>query len=327
MMPQTDARNTTVKLPEGVEALLRCPKCGGHLERRGETYRCLVPTCAAWYPVVNGVPVLIDEESSVFTLEEFVQQRDTYFVSGTPLERLLARVVPDISINPRSRRNYRRVARELLQRAATPRVLVLGGGILGENMGELLTVPALQLVETDVTLAPRTVLVCDAHAIPFADGAFDAVIVQAVLEHVADPYRCVEEIFRVLAPNGLVYAETPFMQQVHGGKYDFTRFTLLGHRRLFRRFAEIESGAAGGPGMVLAWSLMYFFRSFTASKHMRQAVTVLARCLFFPLKYLDYALINRVASLDAASGYYFIGCRTDHMLSDREILDLYRGAW
>ena len=51
-----------------------------------------------------------------------------------------------------------------------------------------------------------------------------------------------KEIYRVLKSDGIVYIETPFMQQVHGGKYDFTRFTYLGHRRLFARFQEIESG-------------------------------------------------------------------------------------
>ena len=99
-----------------------------------------------------------------------------------------------------------------------------------------------------------TSLICDAHDIPFADGCFDGVIVQAVLEHVMDPGRCVEEIHRVLGDNGLVYAETPFIQQIHMGRYDFTRYTHSGHRRLFRRFEEIASGPVGGPGMALAWA-------------------------------------------------------------------------
>jgi len=38
------------------------------------------------------------------------------------------------------------------------------------------------------------------------------------------------------------------MQQVHNERYDFTRFTYLGHRRLFSAFDEIDSGASCGPG-------------------------------------------------------------------------------
>jgi len=57
-------------------------------------------------------------------------------------------------------------------------------------------------------------------------------LVQAGLEHVRDLWQVVAEIHRVLKDDGLVYAETPFMQQVHEGPYDFTRFTESGHRYL-----------------------------------------------------------------------------------------------
>ena len=74
----------------------------------------------------------------------------------------------------------------------------------------------------------------------------DAVICQAVLEHVLEPASAVSEIHRVLRRDGLVYAETPFMQQVHERAYDFSRFTQSGHRWLFRRFSEISAGPIGG---------------------------------------------------------------------------------
>lgn len=32
------------------------------------------------------------------------------------------------------------------------------------------------------------------------------------------------------------------------GVYDFSRFTYLGHRRLFRQFDDVQSGMCGGPG-------------------------------------------------------------------------------
>ncbi len=51
-----------------------------------------------------------------------------------------------------------------------------------------------------------------------------------------EPERVVSEIARVLKPAGMVYSEIPFMQQVHEGAYDFTRFTDSGQRWLFRQF-------------------------------------------------------------------------------------------
>ena len=81
---------------------------------------------------------------------------------------------------------------------------------------------------------PYPILLGNAETLPFPDASFDLVIAVAVLEHVADPFRCVAEMRRVLAPSGHVYAVTPFLQPVHMGAYDFTRFTPIGHRRLFR---------------------------------------------------------------------------------------------
>jgi hypothetical protein len=123
-----------------------------------------------------------------------------------------------------------------------------------------------------------------------------------------------------------VYAETPFMQQVHGGRYDFTRFTHLGHRRLFRMFDEIESGVACGPGMALAWAYQYFLLSFVSSRTSRAVVRIMAAFTSFYLKWCDRYLANSPGALDAASGCYFLGRKGERALTDREIVALYRGA-
>ena len=131
------------------------------------------------------------------------------------------------------------------------------------------------------------------HDLPFHDGSVDCVIAQAVLEHVLDPYAVVDEMYRVLGDRGLVYSDTPFMVQVHGREFDFTRFTFLGHRRLFRQFSLVASGVTCGPGMALAWTLRYFLLSFFESQRLRALVSGFSRCAFFWLKYFDYFLIHR----------------------------------
>jgi hypothetical protein len=45
----------------------------------------------------------------------------------------------------------------------------------------------------------------------------------------------------------------------------------------------------------------------------------------FWLKYFDYYLINKPGTLDGASGYYFMGRRSDQILADRELIKLYKG--
>jgi SAM-dependent methyltransferase len=271
------------------------------------------------------IPVLIDEDHSVFSIDTFVRQQPTFFRESGPVATLLKRFVPQLGANRRSKPNYTSLRDRLLTASRRPRVLVLGGSILGHGM-EPLDVSDIELVETDVALGSRTKIICDAHSIPFADASFDAVVAQAVLEHVIDPFRCVAEIHRVLKSDGFVYAETPFMQQVHGGAYDFLRFSHLAYLRLFRHFERIDSGAVAGPGTALAWSYEFFLLSFVRSRMMRNIVKAFARTTAFALKYFDALVIDRPAALDAASGFYFLGRRSESELSDRELLTMYRGG-
>lgn len=55
----------------------------------------------------------------------------------------------------------------------------------------------------------------DAHALPFADGAFDVVLTVAVLEHLRNPYLAGHEIARVLRPGGLVGGTVAFLEPHH----------------------------------------------------------------------------------------------------------------
>lgn len=315
------------RLSAAAQDALRCPICRARLAAQDARLTCTAPACGASFPVIDGVPILLNERASVFTIDDFIAHRNTTFNLGKgQLRTALGRRIPSLSRNVKAERNYARLAGLLCADAPAPRVLVIGGSIQGQGTAALTDNRAVELVETDVSFGPRTQLICDGHDIPFADATFDGVIVQAVLEHVVDPARCVAEIHRVLKPQGLVYAETPFMQQVHGGRYDFTRFTHLGHRRLFRQFAEVESGAVCGPGMALAWAYQYFLLSFTASGGLRTLLRVFASFTAFWLKYFDGYLIDKPGALDAASGYYFIGRKSEQILSDRELLNLYRGA-
>jgi len=289
-----------------LQECLRCPACRGALD--GLTCR----GCGKRYEQVRDVPILVDERRTIFQAADVV--------AGEQHDGGLGRFLPTISKNLKAAHNYRAFAAQL----PGPRVLVVGGRVLGEGMDALLEA-GVELVETDITLGPRTRIVCDAHHLPFADATFDGAVAQAVLEHVVDPVRCVAEIHRVLKPGGVVYAETPFMQQVHAGAYDFTRFTELGHRRLFRWFEEIDSGAACGPGMALAWSITSFLQSFARTRTQRRIARVLGHVSTFPLKYIDPLLIDRPGALDAASAVYFLGRKGATVLDDAELPSRYRG--
>ena len=207
------------------------------------------------------------------------------------------------------------------------RVLVVCSGDGTAGYGEMAAVGGVAWLETDVSLAGNARIVCDASDLPFEDASFDLVICVAVLEHVLEPQRCVNEFHRVLSEGGMVYVTTPFMQQVHMGEYDFTRFTRSGHRWLFRYFDEVESGMATGPASVLIWSIEYFLMAWTSSVPWRRIIKGATRLLLGWMTLLDTALARRVPAFDGAGGFFFIGRRSvGASLHARDMLCYYRGA-
>jgi SAM-dependent methyltransferase len=206
----------------------------------------------------------------------------------------------------------------LVESKPEPVVLVVGGAEPGFGADELDQIRAI-VISFDIYAGEQADFVADAHEIPLLSGTIDAVIVQAVLEHVLEPAAVVDEIHRVLKPGGVVYAETPFMQQVHEGPFDFTRFTESGHRWLFRRFDLLDSGALRGPGTSLLWAIRY---ALSAVVRNRKIAGLLCLPLFW-IRYLDRVAPRRQA-VDGACDVYFLGTRSDTSISRVEIIDHYR---
>jgi hypothetical protein len=133
-------------------------------------------------------------------------------------------------------------------------------------------------------------------------------------------------MFRVLKPQGILYSESAFMEQVVGGEYDFYRFTLRGHEYQFREFERISSGISGGPAMATAWSIQYLVLSFSESAAARAAIRILCKCTLFWMKYLDLLLVNKRGSVDAAAGTFFMGRRLAEVLAPERVAALAQEA-
>jgi SAM-dependent methyltransferase len=191
----------------------------------------------------------------------------------------------------------------LSKRKTLSTVLVIGSGTIGSGMSTLYGNANLNIVGIDIYSSPSVDYIADSHYLPFKNQVFDGIWVQAVLEHVVDPSLVISEIYRILKNDGIVYAETPFMQQVHEGAHDFQRYTILGHRFLFRDFDVIKIGGNGGSGVALAWSLRYFFWSILRSKYL---AIILSAPFYLFLRFLD-RFASKNSLYDSASGVYFLG--------------------
>lgn len=70
----------------------------------------------------------------------------------------------------------------------------------------------------------------DAAQLPFADHAFDTVLLLDTLEHVSRPEAAMFEASRVLKLNGTLLMTIPFAYPIHDAPHDFQRFTEFGLR-------------------------------------------------------------------------------------------------
>jgi len=86
-------------------------------------------------------------------------------------------------------------------------------------------------------------ILADVCQMPLKDESIDAIICKAVLEHVYNPQKAVNEIYRVLKETGkcLVYVPFLYPYHAHEGVYkDYYRYTQDGIKYLFRKFKSIE---------------------------------------------------------------------------------------
>lgn len=302
---------------EALWDVLRCPRCRSTLDS-GRT-SCTNRECRyadQGFRRVVDQPVLIDADASIVDPAMVAPAA----APRTGMSALAGRL---------GRKNTvaARVADRLIgalrsSGRARPTVLVVGGGTVGSGLEALYAAPDVDLIAFDIFPSRHTRFVADAHSIPLRDECVDAVVVQAVLEHVLDPWTVVGEIRRVLRRDGLVFADTPFLQQVHEGPYDFTRFTESGHRWLFRDFTLIESGVVAGPGTQLAWSLAHAARSIIPLRGVATAVQL----AMTPLSLFVDRFARHGAAIDGASSVYFLGSKSGTSLRPRDIVGHYRGS-
>lgn len=84
--------------------------------------------------------------------------------------------------------------------------------------------------------------------LPVESNTYDVALLSDVLEHLSDPEVALQEIFRILKPQGTLIATVPFMYGIHEEPADFNRFTRFGleHQLKKARFHHIEITEIGG---------------------------------------------------------------------------------
>ena len=90
-------------------------------------------------------------------------------------------------------------------------------------------------------------IIADAAKIPLKNSSIDSVVCFQLLEHVQDPQKVINEIYRVLKKNGTCLLTTHMAAALHGEPYDYFRFTKYALKDvLFKKFEYVKVEANGG---------------------------------------------------------------------------------
>jgi SAM-dependent methyltransferase len=94
-------------------------------------------------------------------------------------------------------------------------------------------------------------ILCVGAKLPFKDDVFSICIHTQVLEHVDEPKIVVDEIFRVLKPDGLLFLSAPGVWPIHGAPHDYWRWTEYGLRKMLTNFHIHEIHNCGGSAVSI----------------------------------------------------------------------------
>jgi SAM-dependent methyltransferase len=253
--------------------VLVCPECHHDLSRHNRRLAC--SNCEVGASLRGGVP---------------------HFLCGNGVARL--HLSEQTSTHP-----YSTDVLNLLDSHVDGFVLDFGAGHTPRTLlrPNVVYLDAVQYQWTDV--------VCTRPRLPFRDHTFDAVVSQAVFEHLSDPHHTAKELYRILRPGGVIHLDTAFMQPLHGDPWHFFNMTEHGLRQVMAPFEELRCGIKSyqfpSAGLLMQFDAI---APFLSSRKWRKTIEKWRLELQAGAQEFDEAL-GEIGRRTLAAGFYFEGRR------------------
>lgn len=276
--------------------LLRCLNCPYGMLVRREDGAFVCPNCHRQYERKNGVLSFVTGEFQHTDDSAFQQEEMRNSSALAKLYNLGKSVV-----------NSEYLVRDQIRAfvASAPRNAVIVE--LGSGSRRL----APHVINVDLFPLPNVDMTMDVAQTAFRDASVDCVILDCVLEHVPEPAKVIDEVFRILKPGGRVISVTPWLFPYHGYPKNYFNISEDGHRFLMRRFSSVSVEIHHGPTSALTNILSeYFAVAFSGRSKFRY--TLLKGLFLLPifwLKYLDRLWYGNPRSHRLASSMCVLGIK------------------
>lgn len=277
--------------------LLICPYCRNN-KLYFDTNKILCNHCGREYNIrEDGTYCFANEPSLDISFHGKIKETLKHFPR---LYNFLVNIISPVC--PSGYFSWRNFLNDYLCKHPDAVIINLGSGV--SNISD-------KIFNVDIFAYPNVDLTCDIVALPFNDESVDMILNIAVLEHVPNPEKVVDEIFRILKPGGTIYCFFPFLQGFHAAPYDFSRRTALGLQYLFREFKNIEVQNAGGPTSALLWILEEWLAIALSLGFipLYNLIHLVAMGLLWPFKFLDFLLIRHPRAQNISSGFVLIATK------------------
>ncbi len=147
---------------------------------------------------------------------------------------------------------------------------------------------------------------------PFDSESFDCALGTEVLEHCFDPEIILNEVYRVLKPEGMFFFTVPFIWNLHEVPFDAYRYTPFAIKRILESsgFRNVEIHAYGGWHSSLGQMLALWVKRSPIHKYIRLPLTLFLMpiiCLLLRIGEKDFGHSNFLEG-DMFPGMYGI-CR------------------
>lgn len=281
---------------------------------------CAVFFGGSKYPLVDSIPILIDEKNGLFDINGIIAQKpltqNRQYLDKRKFKNYVRRnMLPSLSSDVDLKSRYEKLALQ----AKGLRVLVIGAG---EKVAFYKGVfKESEVITSDVHMQFRPDVVFDVHAIPFPNDFFHLVIAAQVIEHTMRPWVAAKEMERVCTKQGVLQIEVPFAFPYHAAPYDFFRFTFTGMRSLFPSCQVVDYKATEGPFSAAAVVNAQALIEVSSISRVRQLMVVIGRLIFFWLKFLDRRRDGRrLSDFIMPKGYYITFLKDGVSRTDSECL-------
>lgn len=147
--------------------------------------------------------------------------------------------------------------------------------------------------------------------LPIADNVADHVVSFQVMEHLSEPQIMLNEAFRILRKDGLIYLSVPFQWHIHEAPWDYYRYTRYGLEHLFNKsgFSDVEIEAVTGFWVMWVLKLNYQLVRLVREHY---PFNWLIRALLIPIWLIDQCiacLLDRFWPAEGETAWYFVTAR------------------